>query len=82
MATLLSYIVVWLFRVFHSRRILALKYNVKRDLFCYIVIFIQLIISELEMNSEIIISLLLMLLIFAAMRKEIYSVLKMFIKRR
>ncbi len=81
-ATLLSYIVVWLFRVFHSRKILALKYNIKRDLFCYIVVFIQLIISELEMNSEIIISFACMLLVFTAMRKEIYSVLKMFIKRR
>lgn len=60
-ATTVSYIEVWLFRYWHSRKYLHIKINLARDIFSYVLLIIQSIILLFDFSSIILYSIELVL---------------------
>ena len=79
LATLISYIAVWLFRIIHSRKIIKIEYHLIRDGLCYFFVLLQLIISIFEWKFEILYSSIFFILILFLTHKELFNILKMFI---
>lgn len=80
-ATLIGYAVIWLTRVFHSRSIMKIEYHLIRDIFCYILIGVQIFIACNSFSNEYIISGALFASIFVLMHKEVKSLFCMIFKR-
>ena len=79
LATLISYAVVWIFRLIHSRKILKMKYHLMRDCTSYLIVLAQMIIAGFEWRYEIAVSALLFLVLIVLVRKEMVSIVKMFL---
>ena len=58
-ATLVSYIVIWLFRLIDSRRIMAMKLKIKEDIACYVLLIAQTVICCLNFSYSLYISILI-----------------------
>lgn len=78
-ATLISYMAVWLFRILHSRKIIKIEYHLRRDIACYALVFLQLLISGFTLKCEIVIATIIFLLLLILTRKELSQLLKMFL---
>lgn len=74
-ATLISYIVVWMTRLIDSRKILPIRVNYKVDLISYTLIFVQCVVTYCEVTYWPLISGAICLLIIALNRKVILFVL-------
>lgn len=77
-ATMVSYFVTWIIRVINSRKIIELKYKLKRDALCYVIVLTQMSIATFEVPYEFFIHLTLTLAIFVILRKEFLDILMMF----
>lgn len=77
LATLISYAVVWIFRLVHSQKILKIKYHLVRDCIGYLIVFVQLVLAEFEWKFEIAVSAVLLLILIILVRKELISIFKM-----
>lgn len=49
-ATLVSYILVWLCRVFDTKKIISIRLNIKREIISYILIVAQIVFTNMEMS--------------------------------
>lgn len=55
-ATLISYILVWLVRLFDSRKIVPIQLKLKRDIICYVLFVLQGITTVLQLPGYLLIS--------------------------
>lgn len=72
--------VIFLSRVIHSRSILKMRINWKRDIPCYILVLIQIFIATQNLSFEYVYSAVLCLIVVILLRKEIMTMVKMFMK--
>lgn len=72
--------VIFLSRMIHSRSILKMRINWKRDIPCYILILIQIFIATQNLSFEYVYSAVLCLIVVILLRKEIMTMVKMFMK--
>lgn len=77
-STAVCYIVVWLIRVFQSRKYIKLKINWGRDISSYLLLIIQAVTLLLISNNLLlyIIQLIIISIILSIYRKDIFSLLK------
>lgn len=61
-ATLISYIIVWFIRLIDSRTIIRINIEIKRDMICYLLLFIQGIITCLSIKCYILFSIIIVLI--------------------
>ena len=80
-ATMISYLVVWLVRMIHSSKIMKLHYNYLSDISCFVLILIQMVIASMNLKYEIVFSAVLLTLIVIVRRKNIRQVAKIIIRR-
>lgn len=81
MATMISYMVVWLVRMFHSSKIMKLHYNSIADVSCFILILIQMIVACMTLKYELIISATILLLVVIVRRKNIKQLTRIILRR-
>lgn len=70
-ATMTSYLVVWLVRMIHSSKIMKLEYHYFDDVVCFVLVLIQVVIASVTVEYEILISAAIFLMILAVRRKNI-----------
>lgn len=70
-ATMTSYLVVWLVRMIHSSKIMKLEYHYFDDVLCFALVLIQVVIASVTVEYEILISAAIFLMIIAVRRKNI-----------
>lgn len=80
-ATLISYLVVWLSRVLDTKKILPIKINVKRELFSYILIVCQIVITNLELSYWYITSAILAVIIVVLNRSTVIVLFNLIIDK-
>lgn len=73
-ATMVSYVVVWIMRLADSRKILPIKVNYKVDLTSYVLIGVQCFVTYVEMKHWAVISAVLCLIVIFLNRKVITEV--------
>lgn len=76
-ATMFSYIMVWLVRVINSRKLLNFSIKVKRDLWVYIILIAEVILICKNINPYYIVSIVSIILIFAICWKNVMDVVKL-----
>lgn len=81
-ATVIGYFVIWISRVVNSRKILKIQINWKRDALAYMLIAVQIIVTNNEFRFELIISGIVFLLEIIVMRKELRGLISLLRKRR
>ncbi len=69
--------IIYVSRLIHSRSILKMKINWKRDVLCYIVLAAQIFIAANSFKYEYVYSAIAVLLLFVFLYKEIISIAKM-----
>lgn len=75
-ATLLSYIIVFVIRLIQSRKLIAIKFNLVRDILTFVCVFAQMLVASLELDYEYLISILLFVIIAALRWESVQSFLK------
>ncbi|MBR1431780.1 oligosaccharide flippase family protein [Ruminococcus sp.] len=80
-ATLISYMIVWLIRMIHSSKIMKLKYNLCSDLLAFIMITLQVVIASINLKNEIIISTIIFFSIIIVRRNDLIRMLNMILKK-
>lgn len=73
-ATLIGYLIIWLWRVIDSRKIMKLRFHWKRDIMCYLLIILQLFIASCSFQYEYIYSGMIFLVICLFMCREIIDI--------
>lgn len=76
-ATAVSYIFVWMIRLFYARKFVNLKINLKKDVFCYFLISVQVIFEHANVflrYAEILIVLLIIFLYKDSILHLLYKV--------
>ena len=81
-ATVIGYFVIWISRVFNSRRIMKIRINWKRDIIAYTLIIIQIFIAYNEFKFELIISGFIFLIEIIVMKKDIKRAYSSFNKKK
>jgi O-antigen/teichoic acid export membrane protein len=81
-ATLISYMVVWLVRMIHSSKIMKLEYNFFDDILAFTMIAIQVVISSINLKNEIIISAIIFLSIVFIRRKNLLKLSNIILRRK
>lgn len=80
-ATLIGYAVIWLTRVVHSRKIMVIDYHLVRDVVCYVLAGVQIVIACNTFKYEYYISGAIFATIFIIMHKEVKGVFEMIFKK-
>lgn len=75
-ATLLSYIIVWLIRIYSLEKIMPLSFDLKKDILSYTLIILIILNNYIGYNFGIIINGVILLFIFALNKEMIKIVLK------
>lgn len=76
-ATLISYMVIWISQLINSRKIMKLDLRWERDVICYILIAAQIFIASNSFKFEYLYSAFFFVIIAVIMRDEIFEVCKM-----
>ena len=79
-ATMLSYLAVWLVRMIHSSCIMKLNYRYAEDIVCFALVFLQMVCASTLFKYETFISVLIFVLILIIRRKNIFQIIKRMIK--
>lgn len=74
-ATSFSYMIVWVYRLYASKKIIKLTINLWKDILCYISILFECILMMTNIKYNYILSTLLIVLIFMLNYKEIRNIL-------
>lgn len=72
-ATLISYLIVWLARLINSRNILKISINLKKDLISYVLIVIQIVIYIFNIKFSFIINFVILLVILFINKNTLIS---------
>ena len=80
-ATMISYGIVWMVRVLHSRTILKLEYRTKSDIGCAVLLFLQVVIAINDYSFEYIASGLIVVFLILIRKKSILGIIQMIIFR-
>lgn len=78
-ATLISYILVWVSRIIDAKKIIPIKINLKRELFSYAIIIGQILVTNLEFPYWYIMSLFFCIGIFFLNGKTIIQIGNVFL---
>ena len=70
-ATMSSYLVVWLIRMIHSSKIMKLEYHYFDDVVCFTLVLIQVVIASVTVEYEVLISAVIFLMIIVVRKKNI-----------
>lgn len=79
-ATMLSYMVVWLIRVVHSRTIFSFEIKIKRDIIVYSILIIESLLVCLDINPCFIVSIISSVLVITICRKVFVDIVEKIIK--
>ncbi len=80
MATCISYFINWLLRVVNSRKIMKLDTNLKKDIFLYGILTIQIVVWLLDLRGQFLYEIFLLLLVIVFQTGEIRDAVRMILR--
>lgn len=80
-ATAIGYFIIWISRVFNSRKIMKLHINWKRDSIAYMLMIVQIFIACNQFKFELITSGIIFLMILFLMRTELAGLMSIMLKK-
>lgn len=80
-ATLVSYFIVWLVRIIDTRKILKLEIDIRKEVFVYIILLLQILIWTFQIPYSYLFEVLLVGIVFFIEKSEWLPILKVTVKK-
>lgn len=75
-ATLVSYFFVWLVRLMDTRKIIKLDTDMKKDVFLYLILMLQILVWQFDISGAMVLEVALMCVVLFLERKDLIIMLK------